>query len=35
MALAAYGGSALSNSRNDLYEFLNLEFRKPDELAEA
>jgi pimeloyl-ACP methyl ester carboxylesterase len=35
MALAAYGGSALSNSRNNLYEFLNLEFRKPDELAEA
>jgi len=35
MALAAYGGSALSDSRHDLYEFLNLEFRKPDELAEA
>jgi hypothetical protein len=26
MALAAYGGSALSDSRNNLYEFLNLEF---------
>jgi pimeloyl-ACP methyl ester carboxylesterase len=35
MALAAYGGSALSNSRNNLYEFLNLEFRKPDEHGEA
>jgi pimeloyl-ACP methyl ester carboxylesterase len=35
MALAAYGGAALSDSRYDLYEFLNLEFRKPDQPAEA
>ena len=33
MALAAYGGSALSDSRNNLYEFLNLEFRKQNEPA--
>ena len=35
MALAAYGGSALSDSRNNLYEFLNLEFRKQNELASS
>jgi dienelactone hydrolase len=35
MALAAYGGSALSDSRNNLYVFLNLEFRKQNELASS
>ena len=35
MALAAYGGWALSDSRNNLYEFLNLEFRKQNELASS
>lgn len=34
MALAAYAGSALSDSRNNLYEFLDLEFRKPNEPTE-
>jgi predicted peptidase len=28
MALAAYGGSALSDTRNNLYEFLKLEFQR-------
>lgn len=34
MALLAYSGSALSKTRKNLYEFLNLDFRMPNELVE-
>jgi pimeloyl-ACP methyl ester carboxylesterase len=34
MALAADCGQALSDSGNNLYEFLKLEFRKPNEIEE-